>query len=83
MISYEEGILKGYNEAYLDEIRKMESYRGDQLFVKPGGIMKKTQNCFTWGGCIKLVNADEAQLKRDYYRFTPLHQSLLKPYFFV
>lgn len=68
MVTYEDGILNGYNEAHLQEILNMSSYRGHQFFVKPGGKVRRTQNCFTWGGCVKLVNADEEQLKRDYYR---------------
>ena len=69
LVTYEDGVLVGYNEAHLQEIINMESYRGHQLFVKPGGMLRKTQNCFTWGGCVKLVHVDQAQLQRDYYRF--------------
>ena len=68
LISYHEGKLKRYNEHFIKEIESLESYRGHQVFVKPGARLKKTQNCFTWGGCVQLVHEDEDQLERDYSR---------------
>jgi hypothetical protein len=46
----------------------MESYRGHQIFRKPGDFIKKTTNCFSWSGCVNLCNVNEATLNRDYRR---------------
>ena len=68
IVSYQDGKLVRYNENFIKEITSLESYRGHQLFVKPGGKLRKTENCFTWGGCVQLVHIDEDQLERDYAR---------------
>jgi hypothetical protein len=69
LCSYKEGPLKAYNAALVAEILAMESYRGHQLFVKPGTYLSKTINCFTWAGSVRLVHTNEESLKRDMDRY--------------
>ena len=54
-MSYIEGIVKGYNDVALDEIKAMKSYRGIEIFVQVGSPLKKTIDCYTWIGNIQLV----------------------------
>ena len=68
LCSFKEGNFKGYNAQNVEEITRMESYRGHQWFVKPGTYMHKTRNCFTWVGLVRLVHDDAAKLQRDWDR---------------
>jgi hypothetical protein len=70
-VSAKEGLLKQIDEASLQEILHMESYRSHQFFVDKGDSIKKTQNCFSWGGAVTLANKDSAALERDYARYVP------------
>ena len=67
-MSHKEGVFKGPNPAAVAEIRAMESYRSHQIFVEVGGPIKRTQNCFSWGGAVVLANVSEEVLNRDYKR---------------
>ena len=68
IVSAKEGLLKQIDEASLQEILNLESYRSHQFFVDKGDSVKKTQNCFSWGGAVTLANTDEKALNRDYAR---------------
>ena len=72
LCSFKEGPFKEYCAEDVAEIKKMESYRGHQFFVKPGSKIRKTTNCFTWVGCVRLTHEDEDVLKRDMARYTYL-----------
>lgn len=69
IVSAKEGLLKQIDEASLQEILSLESYRSHQFFVDKGDSVKKTQNCFSWGGAVTLANTDEKALNRDYARY--------------
>ena len=69
IVSHKEGIFKGTDPTALAEIMALESYRSHQIFVDEGGPIKKTQNCFSWGGAVVLANKNEADLNRDYKRY--------------
>ena len=56
----------------MNEILSMESYRSHQFFVEAGEPIKKTQNCFSWGGAVILANQDSDALERDYARCAQL-----------
>lgn len=71
LVSYTEGTLRSVNEATLQSIKNDPSYRGHQIFFQPGGAVKKTQNCFTWGGCVLLANKSEEVLNTVYSRYLP------------
>jgi len=62
LISYTEGTLTATNASALQTITADPSYRGHQIFIQPGGPVKKTQNCFTWAGCVLLCNRDESAM---------------------
>ena len=47
-------------------ISSEESYRGHQIFFKPGNNVIATQNCFSWAGCVLLANQSEEKLNRVY-----------------
>ena len=68
IISAKEGLLLRIDEASKNEILAMESYRSHQFFIEAGDAIKKTQNCFSWGGAVTLANTNEETLKRDYMR---------------
>ena len=66
LISYTEGTCRGVNPAALDAIKGDPSYRGHQIFFQPGAKVRKTQNCFTWGGCVLLANRSEQAINSIY-----------------
>jgi len=69
LISYLEGcVLDSFNEKCLEEIKNMSSFRAMELFSKPGSVMKKTIDCFTWCGCVLMANKQEVELNKDYAR---------------
>jgi hypothetical protein len=67
-VTGKEGMLRRIDDASLQEILNMESYRSHQFFVEAGEPIKKTQNCFSWGGAVTLANTCSASLERDYAR---------------
>ncbi|CAN0359024.1 unnamed protein product, partial [Ectocarpus fasciculatus] len=77
LCSFKEGPFKEYCAADVAEITKMESYRGHQFFVKPGSTIRKTKNCFTWVGCVRLTHKDEETVKRDLARLEVMETTSL------
>jgi hypothetical protein len=67
-VSKVEGVLVETNPAYLTEIKSMSSFLFIEIFHTPGKLVKKTIDCFTWAGLVKLFNASETGLARDYDR---------------
>ena len=72
-----EGFLRAVDETAVNEIEDMKSFVDMELFVKSGGPVKKTIDCFTFGGSIKLVNENLSQLVEDYNRIRELEISSL------
>ena len=68
VVTCKEGLLNRIDDAAMQEILNMESYRSHQFFVEAGEPIKKTQNCFSWGGAVTLANTCSASLERDYAR---------------
>lgn len=68
LINYTEGKMLSVNAATMRSITEDASYRGHQIFIQPGAAVKKTQNCFTWGGCVLLANKSEEDMKAIYDR---------------
>lgn len=66
LVNYLEGTFTGVDKESMQMITSDPSYRGHQIFIQPGNFIKKTQNCFTWGGCVLLVNRDEDALMAIY-----------------
>jgi len=68
LMSNVEGKLKCWNQEVLDEITKMPSFQGMELFLNAGDSVHPTIDCFTWGGVVKLSHADNATAITDYQR---------------
>lgn len=68
LINYKEGIFHSVREEDVAEIKSMASYRSYQIFFSKKKKVSKTQNCFTWGGCVTLVHESEEVLMENYYR---------------
>ena len=66
LLVHQAGALRSVNQAVVDKIKALESYRGYEIFVKPGSRVIPTQNCFSWGGVVKLNHASADQVLRDY-----------------
>ena len=77
LIVQSEGVLRAIDEAALNEIEDMKSFVDMEIFVKVGGSIRKTIDCFSFGGSIKLVNNDLSQLVEDYERIRALEISSL------
>ena len=77
LIVQSEGFLRAIDETAVNEIEEMKSFVDMELFVKAGGLVKKTIDCFTFGGSVKLVNDDLSQLVQDYDRIRALEISSL------
>ena len=77
VVSKVEGILKEVNHHYLEEIDRMSSKLSVEIFHQliPGYHIRKTVDCFTWAGIIKLINTDEEQLDRDYNRIREMEDN--------
>lgn len=77
IVTQSEGTLVEVNPDALHELTSLQSYRGHQFFVEVGERLRKTVDCFTWGGYVKLVHVDEDQLVRDYQRLEELEKAQL------
>jgi hypothetical protein len=67
LINYKEGLFEKIDESSLHQItNSLSSYKGHQIFFAVGKEVIKTQNCFSWGGCVLLVNALENTYYSDY-----------------
>ena len=59
MVSYSEGVLRGFNESMVNEIKEMASFVSLEFYVKPGEPISKSIDCFTFLGNVKLVHPVE------------------------
>lgn len=66
LINYQEGYFLEMNTQGLQTMKDLASYRGHQIFFPNNKYVYKTSNCFTWGGCLQLIHAQEEQLEHDY-----------------
>jgi len=66
LLTHQAGVLQGINQPALDEITNLESYRGHEVFLDIGKPVIPTKDCFSWGGCVKLVHPTQEGLERDY-----------------
>ena len=66
LLVHRAGTLARVRREAIALIEKMESYRGHEVFVQEGRTVVPTQDCFTWGGVVKLANVNQASLQRDY-----------------
>jgi len=68
LVSFVEGELVEINDAYIQEIRNMSSFRGMELFVNKGEVIHKTIDCFTFAGNVKLISDDMDTIRSHYER---------------
>lgn len=72
LILREEGILKDINPAVLEEIERLQSFIFIEIFLKRGQKVRRTVDCYTFGGVMRLVHENEEQLIADYERIRTL-----------
>jgi hypothetical protein len=71
-----EGSLVGVSGAHMQELRAMPSFLYVEIFhTTPGKAVKKTIDCFTWAGLVKLFHVDAAQLAKDYDRIREMEET--------
>lgn len=69
------GILESINPNFIEEIKLMKSFRYIEFFLKIGGIIAPTIDCFTFGGLVKLCNSNLDTLISDYDRIRNMEDS--------
>jgi biotin carboxylase len=77
LVSHITGKLQCLNDENIKEIASMESFRGKDIFVDPGQIIKPTIDCFTWAGAIQMVHKSEEHMLRDYARIEEIENDNL------
>ena len=68
LVNYRSGRFLGINERDMRLIRSSDAYRGNQIFLQTGSEVVKTQNCFSWGGCVLMAHTSEQEVQRLYDR---------------
>ena len=63
------------NQRFLEEIRCMPSFVGVEVFIHSGKYIKKTVDCFSWAGVVKLYHLKGEQLECDYSRIREMEDS--------
>jgi len=64
LVSRVEGKLKGFPR--LDEVKRLKSFFQLDLMVKPGEMLKKTVDCITRPGSVRLCHKDKEQVEKDF-----------------
>ena len=75
---YQSGIVRSINPDVTQAIRSLKSFVRMELFLKPGQHISPTINCFTFGGIVVLVEADDAQVLADYQRIHEVESDLFE-----
>ena len=63
-----EGMLEDIDPDMISEIEHMQSFISMEFFVKKGQYVKKTIDCYTFGGVLRMVHENLNQLLQDYER---------------
>ena len=50
----------------IDEIQALSSFVSLELFVQKGALVRRTVDCFTWGGVVKLISNQQDVIEGDY-----------------
>jgi len=64
LVSQKEGKLKSFPR--LEEVKRLKSFFQLDLLVKPGEPLKKTIDCITRPGSVRLCHTDKKQVERDF-----------------
>ncbi len=70
-----EGTLKEINKDFDNEIRSFKSLLTLQYFPKIGSQIRKTIDCFTWGGVVKLFHEEYDVVEKEYSRIREMEDS--------
>jgi biotin carboxylase len=68
LIIRDSGILVDIDESLVQEIESLHSFISIEFFIKKNEYIKKTIDCFTFGGVVRLVHDSDEQLNLDYQR---------------
>lgn len=74
-VSTVSGTLSEINPQYLAEIQSMDSFVNFEMFLKVGGLISKTINCFTFAGIVLLIHGDLETVLSDGDRIRAMEDS--------
>eukprot|EP00598_Pedospumella_elongata_P002051 CAMPEP_0184985600 /NCGR_PEP_ID=MMETSP1098-20130426/14199_1 /TAXON_ID=89044 /ORGANISM="Spumella elongata, Strain CCAP 955/1" /LENGTH=524 /DNA_ID=CAMNT_0027509693 /DNA_START=69 /DNA_END=1643 /DNA_ORIENTATION=+ len=74
LILYKDGLVEDFDHSLLAEMQNMPSFVSLEMFAAKGARVRKTIDCFTFGGVVRLINPDTAALVRDYERLREIEQ---------
>eukprot|EP01034_Spumella_vulgaris_P030712 gene30712-37969_t len=74
LIIYKEGLVETPNPVVLQELVSLQSCIHVEISLKRGMQAKKTVDCFTFGGFVKLYSESLEQVVADYERIRELEQ---------
>ena len=78
LILYKDGKVDDFDTELLAEIENMESFVSIELFIRKGAQVRKTIDCFTFGGVIRLISESHQAVQRDYERIREIeHQGFI------
>ena len=66
LLVHQTGTLQGVDADALKTITQLPSYQGHEIFLTIGKPVIPTQNCFSWGGVVKMANPTDDGLQHDY-----------------
>lgn len=66
LVLYETGIVRDIDNDRIDEIRALSSFVSLELFVQKGSVVRRTVDCFTWAGIVRLISDEKAAIEGDY-----------------
>ncbi|KAJ1463261.1 ATP-grasp domain-containing protein [Pelagophyceae sp. CCMP2097] len=75
LLVHHAGTLVEISAAGLAIITSLASYTGHEIFVHVGDRVIPTVDCFSWGGIVKLVHAEESVVAADYAVIEKMCQS--------
>jgi serine phosphatase RsbU (regulator of sigma subunit) len=74
LILYKDGLVEDFDTDLLLEIQNMPSFVSLEMFAAKGAQVRKTIDCFTFGGVVRLISSDSAAVVRDYERIREIEQ---------
>ena len=68
IIVHDEGVVQEVNAQLLAEVHALPSFLAVELFHHAGSTLRRTVDCFTFGGTLQLLHDQEEQVEADYRR---------------
>lgn len=75
LVLYETGIVRDIDNDRIDEIRALSSFVSLELFVQKGSSVRRTVDCFTWGGIVRLISDQQGVIEGDYNTIRDIEKS--------